>query len=181
MSVYQHDGHLHAPIPGPREAHRKVFPQAGGRECLPMKNDFPRMEIPESLRRKMVEAARESRKAPTASEHILWQALRGKRLDGLKFRRQQPIGPFVVDFYNSVYRLVVEIDGPIHEFQKYTDQERQEILEMLGLSILRIKAALVERDLPTVLNIIKKRISKLKNMPVDSPSPSLGEGKGGGI
>jgi very-short-patch-repair endonuclease len=64
----------------------------------------------------MVEIAREFRKQPTKSEHILWGALRGKKLDGLKFRRQQPIGTFIVDFYNSAYRLVVEVDGPIHKF-----------------------------------------------------------------
>jgi very-short-patch-repair endonuclease len=64
-----------------------------------MKNDFPRMEVSESIRRKMEEVARQFCKEATESEKILWQALRGKKLDGLKFRRQQPIGLFVVDFY----------------------------------------------------------------------------------
>jgi very-short-patch-repair endonuclease len=83
-----------------------------------MKNEFPRLEVSESVRRKMVEVARQFRKEATESERILWQALRGKKLDGLKFRRQQPIGLFVVDFYNSAYRLVIEVDGQIHDFQK---------------------------------------------------------------
>jgi very-short-patch-repair endonuclease len=145
-----------------------------------MKSDFPHLEVPESLRRKMVEVARQFRKEPTASEQILWQALRGKKLDGLKFRRQQPIGPFIVDFYNSSYRLVIEVDGPIHDFQKHADQERQAILEMLGLNILRIKAELVERNLDTTLEMIRAKIHELGSISTNSPSPILGEGKGGG-
>ncbi len=58
----------------------------------------------------MIEFARELRKAQTKGERILWEALRGRKLDGIKFRRQQPIGFFIVDFYNSLYRLVVEVD-----------------------------------------------------------------------
>jgi len=56
----------------------------------------------------MTEVARGFRKAPTPSEAILWRALRGEALDGRKFRRQQPIGPFIVDFYCSTERLIVE-------------------------------------------------------------------------
>lgn len=129
----------------------------------------------------MVEAARQFRKEQTESERILWQALRGKQLDGLIFRRQQPIGLFVVDFYNSNYRLVIEVDGPIHEFQKHTDQERQAILEVLGLNILRIKAELVEKDLNAALEMIRLKINELKILRANSPSPTLGEGRGGGI
>jgi very-short-patch-repair endonuclease len=77
----------------------------------------------------MVEIAREFRKTPTKGEKILWGALRGKKLGGIKFRRQQPVGYLVVDFYNSVYCFVVEVDGPIHESQKEADHARQEILE----------------------------------------------------
>jgi very-short-patch-repair endonuclease len=83
-----------------------------------MKNDFPRIYIPPEIRRKMIEIAREFRKAPTKGEKILWEALRGKKLDGIKFRRQQPIGYFVVDFYDSVFRLVVEVDGPVTSLKK---------------------------------------------------------------
>ena len=66
-----------------------------------MKNNYPRLQDNPQLRRRMTEIARDFRKEPTKSEAILWQALRGKKLDGIKFRRQQPVGPFVVDFYNS--------------------------------------------------------------------------------
>ncbi|HEY8476661.1 MAG TPA: DUF559 domain-containing protein, partial [Chloroflexota bacterium] len=57
----------------------------------------------------MVEVARQFRKAPTRAEALLWSALKGRRLDGVKFRRQQPIGSFVVDFCAPERRLVVEV------------------------------------------------------------------------
>jgi len=116
-----------------------------------MKKDFPRKTVPPNVKRKTLEIARQFRKEPTRSEHLLWQALRGKKLDGVKFRRQHPVGNFVVDFYNSVYRLVVEVDGSVHDGQVETDQARQEILENLGLNILRVKAETVEKDLPIYL------------------------------
>jgi very-short-patch-repair endonuclease len=122
-----------------------------------MNNDFPRFENSPNLRRRMTEIAREFRKEPTKSEAILWQALRGKKLDGIKFRRQQPISPFVVDFYNTVYRLVVEIDGDIHDLQKEADAARQQVLEELGLIILRVKSESVEKNLPLVLNTIRSK------------------------
>jgi very-short-patch-repair endonuclease len=146
-----------------------------------MKNDFPRIYIPPEVRRKMVEIAREFRKEPTKGEKILWKALRGRKLDGIKFRRQQPIGYFVVDFYNSPYRLVVEVDGPIHLLQKDADQARQELLEELGLVVLRIDSELVEKNLAKVLELIRGRIrmiSQLNSRKISSPF--VGEGQGGG-
>ena len=145
-----------------------------------MKNDYPRLNISPEIRRKMVEIAREFRKEPTESEKILWQALRGKKLDGIKFRRQQPIGYFVVDFYSSVYRLVIEVDGLIHESQVEADRARQDVLEELGLNVLRIKAETVEKNLPFTLNAIRTKINELKIKATESPSPILGEGRGEG-
>jgi very-short-patch-repair endonuclease len=121
-------------------------------------NEFPRLEISPLLRKKMVEAAREFRKSPTISEEILWQELRGRKLCGIKFRRQQPIGPFVVDFYAPVQRLVVEIDGEIHEKQRTADQARQELLEEIGLRVIRISADLVESDLQAAIKKIEEAI-----------------------
>src|SRR5262249_43642984 len=98
-----------------------------------------RWEVPESLRRQMGEVARQFRNVPTRGEGILWDALRGKQLDGVKFRRQQPIGPFVVDFFAASQRLIVEVDGPVHDDQREADARRQSLLESLGLRFLRIK------------------------------------------
>ncbi len=86
---------------------------------------------------------------------LLWQALRGKQLGGIKFRRQQPIGPFVVDFYASSCRVVVEVDGSVHDTQVEADQARQRQLEATGLRILRLTANLVETNLPEALRRIQ--------------------------
>lgn len=146
-----------------------------------MKNDYPRIVTPPEVRRKMIEIAREFRKEPTPGEKILWGSLRGKKLDGIKFRRQQPIGYFVVDFYSSLYRLVVEVDGPIHESQKEADAARQEILEILGLTVLRIKTEIVETNLAIAFTRIRQSISTIQqNKNPTIPSPLMGEGKGGG-
>jgi very-short-patch-repair endonuclease len=140
-----------------------------------MKNNFPRIIVPAEVRRKMVEIAREFRKEPTEGEKILWDALRGKKLDGIKFRRQQPIGYFVVDFYASAYRLVVEVDGPIHDHQIEADKARQDILEVLGLTVLRIKTEISEKNLPLALEQIRKKIRVINQNPIFS-SPLAGEG-----
>jgi len=146
-----------------------------------IKNEFPRIYVSPEVRRKMLEIARQFRKESTKGEKILWEALRGKKLDGIKFRRQQPVGYFVVDFYNSVNRLVVEVDGPIHEIQKEADEARQRILEELGLAVFRIKSEVVEDNLPMALALIRDEIRRLgfKNSQ-GIPSPFMGEGEGGG-
>ncbi len=141
----------------------------GRREGFLVKNDFPRINVSPEIRRKMTEIAREFRKEPTKSEAILWQALRGKKLDGIKFRRQQPVGLFVVDFYNSMYRLVIEVDGSIHDDQMKTDRARQQVLEALGLNVLRMKAETVEKNLPVALNMIRAKVEELKVEPISSP------------
>ena len=141
-----------------------------------MKNDFPRIVVPPEIRRRMLEVAREFRKGPTLGEKILWDALRGKKLDGIKFRRQQPIGYFVVDFYNSTHRLVIEVDGPIHQSQKDADAARQKILETMGLVVLRIKTETIEKNLPMAVEIIHNSLQIIKQ---STPSPHLGEGRSG--
>ena len=140
-----------------------------------MKNEFPRIYVPPEIKRKMIEVAREFRKEPTEGERILWGALRGKKLDGIKFRRQQPVGYFIVDFYASAFRLVVEVDGPIHDQQIEVDRARQDILEALGLTVFRIKTEIPESNLPFALNMIRRKIQELNQNP-KVPSPRVGEG-----
>jgi very-short-patch-repair endonuclease len=143
-----------------------------------MKNDFPRVKTSPEIKRKQVETARLFRKEPTRSEHILWQALCGKKLDGIKFRRQQPIGNFIVDFYNSVYRLVVEVDGSVHNKQLELGRSRQDTLAQLGLNVLRVRAEDVEKNLPFVLAQIRSKINELGTKAGEFPSPFIGEGLG---
>jgi very-short-patch-repair endonuclease len=113
-------------------------------------------DISPALKQKMTEVARQFRKEPTASEEILWQAIRGRKLDGRRFRRQQPIGVFVVDFYCSAEKLIVEVDGPIHELQREHDQQRQELLESLGLKMARVTSKQVETDIDSALALIRQ-------------------------
>ena len=140
-----------------------------------MKNEYPRIHVPPEIKRKMIEIARQFRKEPTEGERILWGALHGKKLDGIKFRRQQPVGYFVVDFYSSAYRLVVEVDDAIHDQQIEVDRARQDILEVLGLTVFRIKTEIPERNLPLAPNMIRKKIQELNQNP-EIPSPPVGEG-----
>ena len=107
-------------------------------------------------RHEMIEIAREFREQPTRSEGILWQSLRGNRLCGIKFRRQQPIGLFVVDFYAPQIKLAVEVDGSIHKYQQEDDLHRQELLESLGIRFVRISAETVEQNLDEALRIIRE-------------------------
>ncbi len=124
-------------------------------------------------------AARQMRKEPTRSENLLWSALRDWRLASRKFRRQHPVGRFVLDFYCHEERLAVEVDGPIHETQRQADGERQQILESMGIRFLRLPAALVEDDLPAALAAIEEALSP-------GPSPAQRErgdpqGRGEGV
>ena len=129
-----------------------------------MPKDYPRIKVSNDLRHKIVDAASEQRKKPTKSEKILWDALRGKKLAGVKFRRQQPVGAYIADFYSSAYRLVIEVDGGIHEFQQEADTERDETMKTLRLNILRISAELVENDLGSALGKIREKITELSGV-----------------
>ncbi|MDO8616180.1 MAG: endonuclease domain-containing protein [Dehalococcoidia bacterium] len=118
------------------------------------------------------QAAREMRKEPTRSEHLLWSALRDRRLDGYKFRRQHSVGPFILDFYCAEAGLGVEVDGAVHETQQIRDAGRQAALESFGIRFLRLPAALVEHDLEVALQLIQSALT-------DCPSPAAaGEGSG---
>jgi very-short-patch-repair endonuclease len=98
----------------------------------------------------------------TPSERILWKELRNKRLSGKKFYRQHPIFYdsvkndyffFVADFYCAQCKLVIELDGPIHDLQYEKDQRRDLILKGRGLKVLRIK----NEDLKNI-NKVKQKI-----------------------
>lgn len=112
----------------------------------------------------MVQIARDFRKAPTRGEQILWQHLRGRKLVETKFRRQQNIGPFIVDFCAPSIRLIVEVDGPVHDAleERQRDAERQHLIERLGFRFIRVRAADVEHNIEGVLATIKQTIAKIE-------------------
>ena len=93
------------------------------------------------------------RRHPTPSEHILWQAIRGGRL-GVTFRRQVPLGPFIVDFLAPSARLVVEVDGGYHGLRVKADARRTRWLERRGYRIVRVSARCVVHELEAVLRVI---------------------------
>ena len=97
------------------------------------------------------QASRTLRKTMTPAEHILWEKLRDRRLDGLRFRRQVVLRGFIVDFYCHHRSLVVEVDGPIHNQQANYDEDRDRALAALGLRVLRIPNADVRARLPATL------------------------------
>lgn len=82
--------------------------------------------------------ARELRGEMTPAEVILWQRLRRKQLSGWKFRRQEPVGNCIADFYCSPARLVIELDGSSHEGRAEEDARRDELLRAEGYAVLRL-------------------------------------------
>ncbi|MDF3040461.1 MAG: hypothetical protein K0Q71_3167 [Thermomicrobiales bacterium] len=112
------------------------------------------MSINRGKHRDNVPAARDLRTHQTPSEVLLWGALRSRRLDGLKFRRQHPIGPFVVDFCCPDRRLIVELDGAVHDGQPEHDAEREDLLKAAGYRVLRFRNEAVRADLSDVLQVI---------------------------
>ena len=81
--------------------------------------------------------ARDLRKRSTDAEKTLWQQLRGRRLDGFKFRRQVVIEPYIVDFVCLDMKLIVELDGGQHLDQSLEDQQRTAALEAMGYRVVR--------------------------------------------
>jgi very-short-patch-repair endonuclease len=98
-------------------------------------------------------AARYLRRVATPAEVRLWSALRRDRLGGFHFRRQQPVGKFIADFYCKTTRLAVEVDGPVHETdaQRIHDRDRDAAFADAGIRILRVTNAEVLTNLRGVL------------------------------
>ena len=106
--------------------------------------------------------ARELRQEATPAEHVLWNALRAGRLDGHKFRRQHPVGRFILDFYCAKSRLCIELDGEVHEHQRDRDMVRDATLFWHGIVTLRFTNEQVFRDLPGVLNAIRAAVTRTR-------------------
>lgn len=105
------------------------------------------------------ERARELRNNMTPHEMKLWRALRYKQL-GMKFRRQQPIDGYVSDFCCFEKRLIIELDGAVHEIknQKEYDYERDRHLKSQGFTVLRFWNDEIEKEFPSVIEKIKAAI-----------------------
>jgi very-short-patch-repair endonuclease len=90
--------------------------------------------------------ARRLRQSHTLAEEKLWAIVRGRRLEGFKFRRQVPIDRYFADFVCRDAKLVVELDGPSHDDRFLHDQARNEVLERCGFRVLRFDNEVVLAD-----------------------------------
>jgi very-short-patch-repair endonuclease len=102
----------------------------------------------------IIAAARQLRQNLTPAEQILWQSLKNRQLNGLKFRCQHPVGSFIVDFYCPQCRLVIELDGEIHQQQLEYDIARTKQLNNFGYRVIRFD----NREVMTDLNHVLKQI-----------------------
>ena len=104
--------------------------------------------------------ARALRRRSTPAEQALWARLRGRQL-GAKFRRQQPLGPYIADFFCEEARLVVEVDGAPHFPRPRRDIVRDAMLRLAGLTVLRFTNADVLGDPDRVLEGIRVHLAPL--------------------
>ena len=121
---------------------------------------------------KSTRRARALRRRSTRAEWVLWLALRDRRLGGLKFTRQQPIGPYCVDFICREQRLVIEVDGGQHA-DSASDQRRDAHLNSLGYRVIRVWNNEVLGNLDGVLQMLA---SELGIAPHPVPLPAGGAG-----
>ena len=105
---------------------------------------------------------RNLRQSSTSPEKIIWQKLRDRQIGGFKFRRQHNIGKFIVDFYCDEIKLIIEIDGDVHAYQKEYDKKRQLFLENRGLKIIRYTNYEVRTNLIGVLEDVLVKCEELK-------------------
>jgi len=103
----------------------------------------------------MKQLARTLRKQQTDAEKLLWSQLRNRQLEGCKFRRQQPIGPYIADFLSLEPKLIIELDGGQHTEQQDEDSKRTRYLQVLGYRVLRFWNQEVLNDLDAVLEAIR--------------------------
>ena len=115
----------------------------------------------------ILERAKEMRANPTQAEAALWEQLRNKNLDA-KFRQQHLIGDYIVDFVCLRRRLIIEVDGEIHESQVEEDAKRTEILENDYFKVIRFKNEEVLADIDSVLEKISKELSQRESVKSDS-------------
>ena len=159
---------LHRPAGGP--------PRPAGEEMVASRAEAP-MDAP----RATIIRARQLRRALTPPEARLWVALR-TRPGGLKFRRQHPVGPLVLDFYCDAALLAIEVDGAVHDTgdNPARDRRRDAWLERQGIAVLRIPAEDVRRRLDDVIDTILAAASERLPSPPPQGEGDRPQGGGGG-
>jgi very-short-patch-repair endonuclease len=124
--------------------------------------------------REKITFARQLRKNSTDAERLIWSYLRSRSLEGIKFRRQQPFGPYIVDFISTEKKLVIELDGGQHSENRTLDEDRDQFIESEGYRIIRFWNNEALQNTEGVLERIRQEI--LKSAPSPRPSPPEGRG-----
>jgi len=106
--------------------------------------------------------AQRMRRDPSLGERTMWERLRNRQLDGLKFRRQTPVGSYVADFYCEEHKLVVEIDGGQHRMAQVVaaDAERDRYMQAHGYRVCRIPHLVAIEQTDTALDMIRAAIAQ---------------------
>ncbi|MBI2345673.1 MAG: endonuclease domain-containing protein [Deltaproteobacteria bacterium] len=113
----------------------------------------------------------------TRSERLVWSRIRSKQFQGLKFRRQHGVGPYIVDFYCPERGVVIEIDGDVHagEAQVARDQRRENYLRSLGLRVIRYMNDDVLNRLDAVFEDLWEKLTPASTSPLSPPYIKGGE------
>ncbi len=131
-----------------------------------------RMQPEQTIRR-----ARRLRKAPIRAEEFFWTLVRDRALDGLRFRRQVPIGFYVVDFACLSARLIIEADGGVHALRTFDDAKRDAWLTSQGFQVLRFSNSDILTRPNHVLAAIRHAVGKPPSVRLRlTASPEMGEG-----
>jgi len=116
--------------------------------------------------------ARKLRKNATRAESLVWSKLRAKQINGVKFRRQQPIGNYIVDFVSFEKKIIIELDGGQHARAKKKDSKRDKLLSENGFTVLRFWNNDVLKNPDGVIHMLIEEIT---------PSPLSPPFKGGDV
>jgi very-short-patch-repair endonuclease len=128
-----------------------------------MRDDLPASESHAIFKSSHAQSlAKRLRRSMTRAEQLLWWELRRLREPGTHFRRQAPFGPYVVDFLCHTARLVIEVDGGVHDMEgrRSDDAERQQWIESRGYKVMRFKNADVQQDVGAVVRVIQAEMSR---------------------
>ncbi|MEE3320439.1 MAG: endonuclease domain-containing protein [Pseudomonadota bacterium] len=126
--------------------------------------------------RSLTKRARDLRSRQTEAEQRLWYYLRAARFMGIKFKRQKPMGNYIVDFVSSSHRLIIEIDGGQHAEQQEYDRRRDAWLRSQGYEVVRFWNHQVLTETQSVLESVRQKIQTLSASSSDlSPDNERGE------
>ncbi|WP_345253632.1 endonuclease domain-containing protein [Flaviaesturariibacter amylovorans] len=127
--------------------------------------------------RQLKQLVQEQRRYPTHAESMLWDALRGKALQGNKFRRQHIVGKYLADFVCLKKRLIIEVDGLIHQLpeNQESDAVRTANLNILGFQVLCFTNDQILYALDSVLNEISVLLSELPEVPAEKGKEMLSQ------